>query len=504
MVAKMMEAGEFRITHERSSEHADYSAWAQAAIEIAKKGGASYCDVRFVEEKARDLSVRMGQVSGLNLTETLGVGVRVVKDGAWGFAASCDPSQDVIEDLARQALREAGSGSHLREHAIELAEEPVHDGVWQSPFDEDPFEIGIDAQFELLMAVDAVLRKKEEIKSTAAGMSFLRERHWLYTSEGTSVEQVMLRSGAGFSATAVGHGEVQTRSYPSSFGGNYVQGGYEVVRRMHLESEAERIRDEAIELLQAPNCPAGPHDIIIGGSQLALQIHESVGHANEFDRVLGFEADLAGRSFMLESLHEDPSFRYGSEIVNLVADSTLEGGLARMAWDDDGVQGQRWHIVENGRHKHWVTNREFALRAKEERSFGGNRAWGWRYPPQIRIPNLSLMPGSGSFDELVAQVDDGFFLDVVKTWSIDQMRMNFQFTTEYAREIKGGKLGKLYKNPTYQSLTPEFWGACAAIAGPEEWVPWGVANCGKGQPMQIAEMTHGCSPALFRGITLLN
>ncbi|PIE23311.1 MAG: peptidase C69 [Planctomycetota bacterium] len=498
----MLEAIEFETTQQRSPENQDFESYARAAIDCAQRLGASYCDVRFVREDRRELSVRMGQVSGLNTEQSLGVGVRVLVGGAWGYAAAPEPSQELLLKLAAQAYEQAAAGSRLRQQPVELAENPPQQGVWRSPFEEDPFEISLSDQFGLLLAVDEILRKKDEIKSSSASMSFLREQHWLYTSDGTSVEQSMLRSGAGFSATAVGEGEVQTRSYPASFGGQYAQGGYELVRSFDLLGNAERIREEAIELLTAPSCPAGAFDVIIGGSQLALQIHESVGHPNEFDRVLGFEADLAGRSFMVPELHQG-GFSYGSEIVNLVADSTLPGGLARMCWDDDGVPGQRWHVVRGGQHENWFTNREFATRCGRERSFGANRAYGWRYPPQIRIPNLSLMPGEGSLEELAAGIDDGFLVDGVKTWSIDQMRVNFQFSMEIARRIEGGKLGRLYKNPTYQGRTPEFWASCDGIAGPEEWVAWGVANCGKGQPMQIAEMSHGCSPARFRGLTLL-
>jgi TldD protein len=498
----MLEATSFETTQQRSSENQDFESFARAAIDKATQLGASYCDVRYVREARRELSVRMGQVSGLTLEENLGVGVRVLVGGAWGYAAAPEPDQERLVKLAEQAYKEAASGSRLRQAPVQLAENPPQQGAWRSPLEEDPFEVGLDEQFGMLFEIDEILRAKDEVKSTSASMSFLREEHWLYTSDGTSVEQTMLRSGAGFSATAVGNGEVQTRSYPASFGGQYVQGGYEAVRSFQLVENAERIREEAIELLTAPECPSGVFDVIIGSSQLALQIHESVGHPNEFDRVLGFEADLAGRSFMVPELHEG-GFTYGSELVNLVADSTLPGGLARMCWDDDGVPGQRWHIVRGGQHENWFTNREFAPRCGKSQSFGANRAYGWRYPPQIRIPNLSLMPGDSSLEELAAGMDDGFYVDGVKTWSIDQMRVNFQFSMEIARRIEGGKLGQIYKNPTYQGVTPKFWGSCDGIAGPEEWVAWGVPNCGKGQPMQIAEMSHGCSPARFRGLTLL-
>ncbi len=476
----------------------DFEVWARAAIDRARALGASYCDVRYVAERERSLAIRFGEMSQLALSETQGACVRVLVNGAWGFAGAPDPSERVVLDLCERAVRLASAGAAQRAHPVELAPQTVQHGVWHSPFEEDPFGVSLGDQFQLLFAVDEVLRKAPEVRSTSASLSFLREHHRLFTSEGTAVEQVMLRSGAGFSVTVVVDGVVQTRSFPAAFGGQFEQGGYEVVRRLDLLGNAERTRDEAIELVRAPACPGGEYDLILGGSQLALQIHESVGHPNEFDRVLGFEADLAGRSFVTPEKRN--TLRYGAEIVNLVADSTLPRGLATLGWDDDGVPAQRWHVVEEGVHRNYLTNREFATRLGDAGSFGANRAQGWLYPPQIRIPNLSLMPGTGTLAEIIADTKRGYFLDTVKTWSIDQMRLNFQFTCEYAREIRDGRLGRVVKNATYQGVTPQFWNSCDAIAGRDEWVPWGVPNCGKGQPMQVAEMSHGCAPSRFRGV----
>ncbi|MFQ5506835.1 MAG: TldD/PmbA family protein [Planctomycetota bacterium] len=478
----------------------DYESLGRIAIERASAAGASYSDLRIVEEKERSIAMRSGEPSELELRQSLGAGLRVLVGGAWGFAAAPDPSEALVGDLVDQAVRQASSGALSREHPVELAPLEPQSGTWRSDYEEDPFEVALDEQFALLGEVDRILRREHLIRRTDASMSFLRERTWIFSSEGSAVHQETLRSGAGYSATAVGQGQVQTRSYPAAFGGQYLQGGYEVVRSFDLIGHAERVRDEAVALLRAPPCPSGERDIVLGGSQLALQIHESVGHANEFDRILGFEVDLAGRSFATPE--KRGSFRYGSPIVNFVADSTLEGGLATLGWDDDCVPAGRWHVVEEGILRNYFTNREFALRAGDQASTGANRAWGWRFPPQIRIPNLSLMPGEGSLENLIADTREGFFLDTVKTWSIDQMRLNFQFTCEIAREIKDGRLGRLYRNPTYQGITPRWWGSCDAICGPEEWVAWGVPNCGKGQPMQVAEMSHGCSPARFRGVSL--
>ncbi len=479
-----------------------YEAIARAGLERASAMGASYADVRIVHEKTRILGVRLGRIGRIEQAETFGIGVRVLVGGAWGYAARPEVEEACASELAARAVEAARAGSPLRARPVDLTEEEPARGHWSSRWEEDPFEISMEEQFALLFEADEILRKNAAIRSTFCTMSFLREDQWLYTSEGTAVSQTALRSGAGITATAVGEGAVQTRSYPASFGGQYEQRGYELVRGFDLPGNAERVREEAVALLTAPPCPGGEFDVILGGSQLALQIHESVGHPNEFDRVLGFEADLAGRSFVTPE--KRGSFRYGSPIVDLVADSTLDRGLATIGWDDDGVPARRWHVVEKGIHRNYLTNREFAKRLGDERSRGANRAWGWRYPPQIRIPNLSLMPGdAGTLEDLCEDMGEGFLLDTVKTWSIDQMRLNFQFTTEIGWKIERGKKAHLVRNPTYQGITPGFWASCDAICGPSEWIPWGVPNCGKGQPMQLAEMSHGCAPARFRGLTLM-
>ncbi len=484
------------------TQSSEFEALAQAGLERAKALGASYADVRVVSENTRSLGVRMGKVSKLEQGATMGVAVRVLVGGAWGHAASPELSEKTVLALTERACKAAQAGSAYRKNPVVLAPLAPQEGEFRSAFEEDPFEVSIEEQYDLLLETDKLLRGDPKIRVSAAQMDFLREQNWFYSSEGSRLYQETLRSGAGFSVTAVGNGEVQTRSYPASFGGNFVQKGYEHVRALDLPGHAEEFRDQALALLTADACPSGTFDLILGGGQLALQIHESVGHANEFDRVLGFEADLAGRSFVTPE--KRGNFRYGSDIVNLVADSGLDGGLATMGWDDDGVPAQRWHVVEAGIHRNYLTNREFATRLGDAQSFGANRAWGWRYPPQIRIPNLSLMPGdAGSLEDLFADSEDAIFFDTVKTWSIDQMRLNFQFTCEIAWEIKGGKKARLLRNPTYQGMTPKFWGSCDAICGQDEWQLWGVPNCGKGQPMQLAEMTHACSPARFRGMTLL-
>jgi len=470
------------------------------AIDTAKTRGATYADCRIIFTRIESLTVQNGRVAGLGISENAGFGVRVLCDGAWGYACSPNVTPDGIDAVAAQAVRIAKASATLKKDDIRLAPEAVYDERWQTPVTEDPFGVPLEEKLALLFEIDAILRADPRIKNAGATLSFKSEHQWLATSEGTFIDQLLIRSGAGYDATAVGNDEIQTRSYPNSFRGQYMTQGYEMIRGLHLVDNAERVREEAIALLTAPNCPSGTRDIIIDGTQMALQIHESVGHATELDRVLGMEANYAGMSFATpEKLG---NFQYGSEHVNLVCDTTAPGGLATIGWDDDGVRAQRWHLVKGGRFVGYQFNRELAHTIKAVRSSGNNRADGWQNIPIVRITNLSLMPGSYDLDDLIADTEGGLYLDTNRCWSIDQWRLNFQFGVEAAWEIKGGKKGQLYKNANYQGITPQFWGSCDGIANEKHWRLWGVANCGKGQPGQSAEMSHGAAPTRFRGVTV--
>ena len=377
--------------------------------------------------------------------------------------------------------------------------EPAWRDTWTSTYLIDPFTVPLERKLDTLMRADEILRAKPEITATSCTISFRRESQVFLSSDGASIEQVILRSGGGIACTAHRDGETQTRSYPQAFGGQYMALGYEVVESMDLVGHAEQVREEAIALLDADPCPVDEKDLILGGSQLGLQIHESVGHATELDRVEGWEANFAGTSFVdTGKLETNGGFRYGSDVVNLVADATVPGGLATVGYDDDGVRSQRWHIVKDGRFQAYLTSRDVAHFERNPRSRACSRAEGPWNVPIVRISNLSLMPGTWSFDDLVADTEDGVYMDGIKCWSIDQRRLNFQFTCEYGYEIKGGKRGRLLKNPTYQGITPRFWGSCDAICDHTHWRLWGVPNCGNGQPAQTAEMSHGAAPARFR------
>jgi len=469
------------------------------AIDAAKSMGASYADVRVIQYRREGLYLRNGTPGNLNFSESQGAGVRVLVGGAWGFASTNQVSKPALKEAAARAVAIAKASAQVKKQDVRLAPKPAVEDFWGTPFTIDPFKVSLEEKLGLLSRIDALLRKRPEIKVASSSLQFAREKQWYMDTDGSFLVQDLLRSGAGYSATAVGNGDCQIRSYPQSWGGNHKSMGYEIVAAYDLVGNAERIADEAIALLTAPECPSGKRDLILDGPQLALQIHESVGHPNELDRVLGFEANYAGRSFMLPELHKGP-FKYGSEIVNLVADCTVPGGLATIGYDDDGVRAERFHVVQNGIHKNWFTTRETAPLVGQQASNACNRADGFNNIPITRIPNLSLMPGTWTYEDLVADTKDGIIMEVNKSWSIDQMRRNFQFGAEIGRVVKNGKITGIVKNPNYQGDTPVFWGNCDAICNQDHWDLWGVINCGKGQPGQTAEMSHGGAPTRFRNV----
>lgn len=469
------------------------------ALNTAKRHGATYADIRIIQTTVEDLTVRNGELGEIGQADSLGYGIRVIVNGAWGFAASPIMTIAAIRDTAVKACAIARSSARMRREKVRLSKEEVVDTTWRTPVVMDPFSVPMTEKLDLLFRLDKILRADPRIKVSEATIAASRERQWLATTEGTFIDQTLIRTGAGYSATAIKDGEVQKRSYPMSFGGQYLSMGYELIPALKLMEHAEQTREEAIALLSAKPCPPGKKTLILDGTQLALQLHESCGHPSELDRVLGLEENYAGRSFL--TLEKRGRFRYGSKTVTLMADSTVPGGLATMGYDDDGVRAQRWPIVKEGLFVGYHTNREFAP-VLGEPSRGSCRADGWGSLPMIRITNLSLMPGEWMLPDLIADTDDGILMCTNKSWSIDQMRYNFQFSCEIGWEIKKGKLGAMLKNCTYQGITPKFWGSCDAVCNGDHWTLWGVVNCGKGQPGQRAEMSHGAAPARFRRVTV--
>ena len=470
------------------------------ALNLATLRGASYADARVVDERSRAFSTKNGKVGGAADSESFGIGIRVIADGAWGFAASDDLSRGAVETTAAQAVEIAKASARVKQHDIRMAPEKPVTADWVTPYQIDPFSISVEQNLELLLKIDAELRSVTGVTLAETSMNFRREEHWFRSSEGAGIHQTKFTTGAGYAAYAFAGSEIQKRSYPSSFGGQWQNKGYELIAELKLLENARRIGEETVALLKAERCPEGEFDIILESSQLGLQIHESVGHPIELDRVLGMEANFAGTSFL--TLDKLRTLRYGSDLVNIVADARQEHGpgLGTFAFDDEGVPAQCTPIISNGLFTGYLSSRETAHTIGADRSGGTLRAEGWNRLPIIRMTNISILPGEKplTLEQLIAASDHAILMQTNRSWSIDDKRYNFQFGCEMGWEIKNGKRVRLLKNPSYSGITTEFWNSMDAICSRDEWTLWGTPNCGKGQPQQVMGTGHGASPARFR------
>jgi len=470
---------------------------AERALNLAQLKGAAYGDIRIIHSVTERIDVKNGVVEGLSLDKDQGFGIRLLVDGAWGFASSSLLTLEEVERVTAQAVEIAKASALVKREGVALGPPEAHKGTYRTPVKIDPFSIPLEEKIALLLTADEEMRRVKGVTVAESGMIFIRESQIFASTEGSYIEQEILESGAGLEATATSQDEVQTRSYPNSFGRHQATSGYEFIESMRLVENAQRTAAEAVALLTAKQCPSGITTLILGGTQLALQIHESCGHPIELDRVMGMEASYAGTSFLtLEKLGQ---FQYGSEIVNITADATFPGGLGTFGYDDEGVPAQHTPIVKEGIFVGYLTSRETAAKIGQ-RSNGAMRADGWNRIPLIRMTNINLEPGEWSLEDLIADTDEGIFMDTNKSWSIDDRRLNFQFGTEIAYEIKMGKLSTLLKNATYTGITPDFWRSCDAICNRDHWQIWGTPNCGKGQPSQSAHVGHGAAPARFRNV----
>jgi TldD protein len=470
----------------------------ELALDAADHGGAGYADIRISERETESLTVKNGALQAADSTRSAGFGVRVLVDGAWGFAASSLLEPEEVTRVTREALDVARASGLARREPVVLDDTPPITDSYRTPLEEDPFEVSLDEKLAILMDADAAMARVQGVAVREGTIEAAREHKTFASSAGARIEQRLNECGAGIEATAVDATESQVRSYPNSSGGQHVTGGFEAIRAMRLPDHGQRIAEEAVQLLDAADCPSGEMTIVVDSSQVALQVHESCGHPIELDRVLGMEASFAGTSFL--TLDKLGKLQYGSPIVNIDADATAPGGLGTFGFDDEGVPAQNVPIVSGGLFVGYLTSRETAPMI-ERRSMGSARASGWNVIPLIRMTNVNLRPGeAGSLEDLIADTDDGLFLSTNRSWSIDDRRLNFQFGTQAGWRIRRGKLAEMIKNPTYTGITPQFWGSCDAICDASEWQLWGVPNCGKGEPMQTHRVGHGASPARFRNV----
>jgi len=475
---------------------------ASAALDTAKLRGATYADVRVMHLRQRDLTTKNGDVGTLAQSESIGIGVRVLANGAWGFASTDRLTREGVSACAAQAVS-IGKASALAKRAdVVMAPEEAYVDSWQSPFRKDPFEIPLETQLALLLAADGEMRRVKGVTLTETGMQFRKIDSWFASTIGSRIHQRKVITGCGIAATSFQGDEIQKRSYPNSFGGQHALEGYELVESLELLKHATLTGEEAAALHAAAQCPQTTGTLILGGSQLGLQIHESVGHPIELDRVLGQEANFAGTSFL--TLDQLNKLRYGSDIVNVVADARLEHGqgLGTFAYDDEGVPAQCTDIIKDGQFRGYLSNRETAHLIGLARSSGTMRTESWNRLPIIRMTNISLKPGAWALDDLIADTDDGILMETNRSWSIDDRRYQFQFSTEIGWEIRRGKKTRMLKNPSYSGITTEFWNSCDAICSRDHWTLWGTPNCGKGQPMQTMGTGHGAAPSRFRNVRI--
>lgn len=471
------------------------------AIDALKKAGADFGDVRIVNKEREWIQVRNADVEKVTHTSDAGFSVRALCDGAWGYAGSRVTSAEEIEAAVRRATEIARATQAATNEPVRLADVPPQTGTYTTPMKRDPFQVSLDEKLEHLFgAVSEVQRAGgEKLRFAKGTLVTLRNASWLANTEGTDVHQAITIAGGGIQAIAEEQGEFQRRSYPKDYEGNILQGGWEQVEALDLAGNAPRIAEEAVALLSAPPVPAGETTLLLDGAQMSLQIHESCGHPIELDRALGEEISLAGASFLTT---DRLGLRYGSNIVNLYADSTTPLGPGSFGWDDEGVPASRWDIVKSGEFVGYLPSRETSARVGLDVPGGAMRAESWSRLPIVRMVNINLAPVSGTFEDLIEGTDDGILMSVNKSWSIDHLRLNFQFGCEAAWEIKNGKRTRLLKNPVYQGITPRFWGGCDGIAGQDEWQMWGWMFCGKGDPVQSMYVGHGCAPARYRNVTV--
>jgi TldD protein len=477
-------------------DRAAREALAEVALQAATGAGARFVEARFVRRTRESLEYKDGRLELSTLQHDVGIGVRALVGDGWGYGATnlLDPS----------SLSEAGRGAVAMARATAAsATQPVllpsaASGEYASAVAEDPFAVALSEKTAIFAEAHSRMLAEPGVKAARGTYTGHRHETTFVATNGSRQHQTITLCGGGISAIATANGDVQQRSGPKSFEGNVLQGGFELFRGMGLGDTARDLAREAVALTSAAPAPSGATTIILDGSQLSLQIHESVGHPIELDRVQGEEISLAGASFLLPDNLD--RLTYGSELVNLTADATTPLGPGTFGFDDEGTPATRTPIVEAGRFRGYLSGRDSAARLGRA-SASALRAESWSKLPIVRMINVNLEPGRGSLDDLIGGVDQGMLLSTNKSWSIDDLRLNFQFSCEIAYEIRAGRLtGRIFKNPLYADVTPRFWRSCSGIAGREAWRMWGWTFCGKGDPGQIMYVGHGCAPARFEGV----
>ena len=479
------------------------SSLSDAAISTAKSLGASHVDVRIERTRTGVLSLRDAKPETQSDETIIGIGVRVIVHGAWGFASSPDLSADTAKRLANTAVAMAKTSKPLSTEEVSLAPETSYPNkTWVSSYEIDPFSVSDSERKDRLASLSSKLLASSSVNHTSAMTMYVKEQKHYADSNGTSTTQQRVRIQTQIEAISIGeHGfeSMRTLAQPAGYGWEWMGNSI-----WNWDKEIDELPSLLAEKVKAPSVEPGRYDLLIHPSNLWLTIHESIGHATELDRAIGYEANYAGTSFATPD--KLGNLKYGSPLMNVTGDRMTEHGLSTVGWDDEGVAAQRWDIVKDGVLVGYQLDRRIAARVNKDRSNGCAFADSPAHVPIQRMPNVSLQPNpSGpSLDELISSVEDGIYILGDKSWSIDMQRYNFQFTGQQFHRIKNGKLAGQLKDVAYQATTTDFWGAMKAVGGPSTYVLGGAFNCGKAQPGQVAAVSHGCPAAVFDKINILN
>jgi TldD protein len=477
-------------------------ALAELALEAARTAGAGYADVRIADYRTQSLRTREARVVSVSDDTSRGFGVRVIAQGTWGFAASSELTRDEVVRVARQAVAMAKTNSALQREPVQLAPGARHVAVYRTPIRRDAFQVSLEEKLQRLLSINALAQRQPGVSFVDSRMSFVREHKFFASSEGSLIEQTLDRLNPSFTITSVDQGKASFETRDSYTVPRAM--GYEYVEDYPWEEDVREAASDAQAKHAAPSVSPGKRDLILHPTHLWLTIHESLGHSTELDRALGMEANFAGTSFLTPD--KLGSFQVGSEIVNVVADKTAPGSLATSGYDDDGELTVEWPLIERGRFVNYQLTRDQAHWLNAPRGFACSYAESWRDVPFQRMPNVNLLPGPQplSLAQLIASTDEGILIKGRSSYSIDHQRYNFQFSGQTAWQVKSGRVIGMLKDVAYQASTPRFWAACDAICSREEYYVGGSFFDGKGEPSQSNAVSHGCCPARFRQIDVLN
>lgn len=477
-------------------------ALAASALQAARDAGATYADIRIADYRTQALRAREQRISSVSDDTSSGFGVRVIANGTWGFAASSRLAEAEVVAVARRAVALAKANSSLQREPVRLAAGQVHVARWNTPIRRDAFSVPLEEKVERLLSINAIALRQPGISFVDSQMAFVREHKFFASSEGARIEQTLHRLNPVCTVTSVDdkRGGFQTRATyadPRAL-------GYEYIEDYPWDDDVRQAAEDARAKHSAPSVEAGKRDLILHPTHLWLTIHESLGHSTELDRAMGLEANYAGTSFL--TLDKLGAFQIGSDLINVVAEKTAPGSLATSGYDDDGEQTHAWPLIEGGKFVGYQLTRDQAHWVGEKRGHACAYAQSWKDVPFQRMPNVNLLPGKAklALAQLIASTDDAILIQGRSSFSIDHQRYNFQFSGQTAYQIKGGRVSHLLKDVAYQASTPAFWAACDALCSEEEYYVGGSFFDGKGQPPQANAVSHGCVPARFRQIDVLN